>query len=794
MSTRYLVFDKETETHHSFKRKSNPFDPRNYVVMRGWKKEGDKQASWQYFESKADVTPMEIPDDVGILVGHNIKFDLLYEMCVSEEARNHLMTFFNRGGKIWDTQYAEYLLLGQVQSAQMVAMDTIAEKYGGRTKIDGIKVLWEQGVLTSEINRDMLTDYLVGTEDEDRNSGDIGNTELIYLGQIKQAKLLGMFSALERRMDGLLATTEMEFNGLKIDFDVAKEEMTTLVKEKAIISERLNEFIKGIPDEVGFKWTSNVHVSCLLFGGTIKYKKQDTYIDEATGELARYKAKEAWPLFNGQPINATEHTEWSYTKNGIGRRFRITEDGIWVLDTKPAQTRDNPNPDVLFAVRTQDTFKSGKRMGEPKFKQVDVQGELKVKYQEFYYTLPRITEPEEHWKGALVDGHGGPIYSTDKETIKELSARNVPFIQDYARNAALEKELGTYFVRYDPKKKQYVGMLTAVDPQTGIVHHSLNHVNTVTTRLSSNNPNLQNLPRADKSRMKRMFVSRFGKDGVMGELDYSQLEVVVQGLLSGDKQLIEDLIKKIDFHCKRVAMKTGCTYEEALYRCKDEGFEDFKEWKAIRTKCKEFSFQRAYGAGAAAISGATGVPKEDIELMIRVEEQEYPGITDFNNKVADEVNRTAEGFRDWTREGEYFRRGTYQAPTGTIYTFRSYPPMDWMVKKGITDTFKPTEMKNYPIQGTGGEIVQMVAGMLVRLFYKTNNFGGKAFLVNTVHDCYWIDMHKDVVDVVMPKVLQIMQMIPQFLQRFYGIHCPVPFPADAETGPNMYDLHHYSSQ
>ena len=765
MNTRYVVFDKETETHHSFKRKSNPFDPRNYVVMRGWKKEGDEQCSWQYFESKEDVTPMRIDDDVGILVGHNIKFDLLYEMCISEEARNNLIAFFNRGGKIWDTQYAEYLLLGQVQSAQMVAMDTIAEKYGGRTKVDGIKVLWEQGVLTSEINRDMLTDYLVGTEEEERNSGDIGNTELIYLGQIKQAKLLGMFTALERRMDGLLATTEMEFNGLKIDFDVAKEEMTKLVQEKAVISERLNEFIKDIPDEVGFKWTSNVHVSCLLFGGTIKYKKQDTYIDEATGEKARYKVKEAWPLFNGKPV-PPNHKQVTFD----GERYTVHHNGRAV---------------------EQDTFKSGKKVGEPKFKQVDVQGELKVKYQEFYYTLPRVTEPEEHWKGALTDGHGGPVYSTDKDTIKELSARNVPFIQDYARNAALEKELGTYFVRYDPKKKQYVGMLTAVDPATGIVHHSLNHVNTVTTRLSSNNPNLQNLPRADKSRMKRMFVSRFGKDGVMGELDYSQLEVVVQGLLSGDKQLIEDLIKQIDFHCKRVAMKTGCTYEEALYRCKDEGFEDFKVWKAIRTGCKEFSFQRAYGAGAPAISAATGIPKEDIELMIRVEEQEYPGITDFNNKVADEVNQTAEGFRDWTREGEYFRRGTYQAPTGTIYTFRSYPPMDWMVKKGITDTFKPTEMKNYPIQGTGGELVQMVAGMLVRLFYKTNNFGGKAFLVNTVHDCYWIDMHKDVVDIVMPKVLQIMQMIPQFLKRFYGIDCPVPFPAEAETGPNMYDLHHY---
>lgn len=787
MSTRYLVFDKETETHHSFKRKSNPFDPRNYVVMRGWKFQGDKQCSWQYFESKSEVVPMDIPDDVNILVGHNIKFDLLYEMCVSEEARNNLIKFVNRGGKIWCTQYAEYLLEGQTQSSQMVAMDTIAEKYGGRTKVDGIKVLWEQGVLTSEINRDMLTDYLVGTEEEHRNSGDIGNTELIYLGQLKRANLLGMVPAIERRMDGLLATTEMEFNGLKIDFAVAKEEMKKLVEEKTEVKARLDKYIATIPDEVGFKWTSGIHVSCLLFGGTIRYKKQDTYIDDETGELARYKAQERQPLFNGRPVPADKYCDWVSTGNGVARRFRYTDDQLWVLDTK-----DEITGDINYAVRTQDTFKSGKKIGEGKYKNVDVQGELKVKYQYFYYTLPRMTEPKEEWEGALKDGKGGPIYSTDKDTVKELSARDIPFIKDYARNAALDKEIGTYFVKYDEKKKQYVGMLTAVDPSTGIVHHSLNHVNTVTTRLSSNNPNLQNLPRADKSRMKRMFVSRFGDDGVMGELDYSQLEVVVQGLLSGDKQLIEDLIKKIDFHCKRVAMKTGCTYEEALYRCKDEGFEDFKLWKAIRTGCKEFSFQRAYGAGAAAISASTGIPKADIELMIKVEEEEYPGITKFNQEVERQVNATAEPFRDWTREGDTFRTGFYTAPTGTIYKFRSYPAMEWQLKRGAPDSFMPTEMKNYPIQGTGGEIVQMVAGMLVRLFYRTNNFNGKAFLVNTVHDCYWIDMHKDVVDTVMPAVLRIMQAVPQFLHKFYGIHCPVPFPAEAEVGPNMYNLHHYT--
>lgn len=767
----YRVFDEETETHHSYKRKSNPFDERNYIVMRGWKDEGDTRCSMEYFRSKEEATCMRIPDHIDLLVGHNIKFDLLYEMC-TPGGREELMKFFKRGGRIWCTQYAEYLLNGQQQKVQMVAMDTIIESYGGRKKIDGLKALWAAGVLTSDINPDTLEDYLIGTSDEGRNSGDIGNTELIYKGQLVAAEELKMLPAIQARMDGLAATTEMEFNGLAIDLVAAKAEMELLTAEGKEVAARLAEYVKFIPEEVGFKWSSNVHVSCLFFGGTIRYSKQDRYMDPATGDWARLKATARWPLFQGKPKPV--HHE------------RI----LWDED-KQLHYVEIPTGRIY-----QDTFSSGKKKGEGKFKSVDVPGEIKVKYQDFFYELPGITEPDPAWKGALLDGKGNPVYSTDKDVVAELGTRNIPFLKDYSRNAAIEKELGTYFARYDEKKKTYVGMLTCVG-KDGIVHHSLNHVNTITTRLSSNSPNLQNLPRADKSTVKRMFISRF-KDstsgaviGQMVEIDYSQLEVVVQGLLSGDKNLVRDLNAKIDFHCKRVALKTGCTYEEALYRCKDDSFEEYSKWKAIRTGCKEFSFQRAYGAGAAAVAASTGMDVEEIKKMIELEEAEYPGITAYNNKVEKEVNATAEPFRDGERGWRTFRRGTYQAPTGTIYTFRSYDAPAWQQKRGVSDTFMPTELKNYPIQGTGGEIVQMILGKIWRYFMRTENLGGKALLVNTVHDCYWIDTHPDVTQDVANVVLKIMAAVPQFLKAIYNIDCPVPFPAEAEHGPNMYDLKHF---
>lgn len=758
----YLVFDSETQTHFSHKRKANPFHPDNYVVLRGWKQQGDAMCSAERFEGKTPQNYLRIPDNVSILVGHNIKFDLLYEM-----ANNNpdLIKFYKRGGRIWCTQYAEYLIRHQEQDAQMCSMDSIAESYGGRLKVDGLKAMWDAGVQTSDIDPDLLLDYLIGTEEEGRNSGDIGNTEKIFLGQIKEAKALGMIPAIKLRMDGLAATTEMEYNGLKIDVARAKSNLVKLTAELKSAQEELEQYINHIPEEVGFSWTSRVHTSCLIFGGTIRYKKSDTYIDEKTGELARFKAKEPWPLFGNEPMDPDE--------------CDVVENSLFDGTT------------YEYGGQPQDRFASGKRKGEPKFKQVDVQGELKTKIQDFFYELPGHTTPKEEWKGKNTDGVGGPLYGTGSDIVEQLANRNVPFLKTLGKLQALNKEIGTYYVRYDERRKVHTGMLTCVQKDDHIVHHSLNHVNTVTTRLSANNPNAQNIPRGDKSEVKAIFVSRFGDEGSMIEADYSQLEVVVQGLLSGDANLCRDLIAQIDFHCKRVSAKFGCTYEEALLWCKDEEKSpDFALWKSRRTGVKEFSFQRAYGAGAAAIADSTGLDIEDVKEMIKLEEAMYPGVATFNQRVENEVNATAEPFRDPHRGWRTFRKGTWQAPTGTLYGWRSYDAPSFLRHKGITDTFKPTELKNYPVQGTGGEIVQMILGLMWRWFIKTNNFEGKAYLVNTVHDCIWVDCHKDVQEQVTRGMKAIMESVPKVLDKYFGIDCPVPFPVEVEAGPNMLDLHH----
>jgi DNA polymerase I-like protein with 3'-5' exonuclease and polymerase domains len=452
----------------------------------------------------------------------------------------------------------------------------------------------------------------------------------------------------------------------------------------------------------------------------------------------------------------------------------------------------------------QDTFLSGKRKGELKFAKVEVRGELKTKIQDFLYVFERKTAPEKEWKTEQQDPNGNPYYSTGSDVIEELSLRSVPFLKALARKQKLSKEVGTYYFTMHPKKGAS-GMLTMVQAHDRMLHHNLNHTLTVTTRLSSSSPNLQNIPRAP-SQAKRMFVSRFteayckehglpyyGPDtGVCIEADYSQLEVVVQGVLSGDKALCADLVAKIDFHCKRVSAKFKITYEEALDWCKNEQHPDYKAGKAARTGCKEFSFQRAYGAGAKAIAYQTGMTVEDIEQMIEAEERMYPGVIKFNELVEAKVKKSARPFQSQVNGvWRTFRRGFWQAPTGTIYSFSTKDAPEWLKKRGIADSFMPTELKNYPVQGTGGEIVQAMLGRLWRWLVSKDFFGGKAFLTNTVHDCVWLDCHADVVDEVAQAIKDILESVTEYFNERYGMKITVPFPVEVEVGPNMLDLKHW---
>ncbi len=768
-----FTFDLETENNELNKRKAAPFDPRNYIVQIGWSINGGKPQEKYYTEYHRDhVMPVDIMKQMGkgdVFIGFNIKFDLLW---VWEEPE--FQAALKRGATIYCGQYAEYLLGGHVQDVQMCSMNGIAESYGGGCKIDAVKEMWEDGYLTSQVPRKLLTDYLIG--DGKEVVGDIQNTWLIYAGQVKRMKEehpKEFRTMIKLRMDGLLATTEMEHNGVYCDTHIGEKLRVNLVKELEIATKELEEFIPELPPELEFNWGSPTHKSCLIFGGVVKYDKWLAHTDD-NGNMYYAKKDEKQPLFYGNPLPLGE--------------VRLAG-SVYVLEVPEGTKKAFPNKDKTKWFIAQDRYVSGQNKGLGKFKNVKVDNtdKPKGKLQPHYFKFDGFIKPHPSWKNETTDAYDNPLYSTGAKVVDKLKARGLPFTNALTKRTGMDKDLGTYYWKEDKKGKRK-GMLCLVD-LLSIIHHKLNHTSTVTSRLSSSDPNLQNIPRGDKSDVKRMFTSRF-PDGWMSEIDYSQLEVVVQGVLSRDKQLMEDLNNRVDFHCKRLAAKLGEDYQYVWDKCHTE--EDVT-YKAGRTNAKIFSFQRAYGAGAETIATETGMPRSEVDELIKAEERLYPDIVSFDKQLeaAINANRIPTSNKLFI-EGVAFSQGEshWDSPTGTRYIWREGITPDFMHKHGKYTGFSPTERKNYPVQGFGGEIVQTMLGKVFRYMLANDRFNGELLLVNTVHDCLWLDgKNKELISKVALEVQDILESVPEvFNEAFPELNIEVPFPCETEIGKDMFDM------
>ena len=501
----YLIFDEENENHIHLGRLASPFTDENWIVAMGWKHKGGENEYW-YAPTPEDMPEERLPirDDTKMLVAFNAKFDLLH---IWEDP--NVVEFFKRGGKIWCCQLAEYLLEGQQQHAQMCSLDSIAEQYGGHIKNDEVKALWETGYLTSEIPKDLLIDYLVGAKDGDLDLGDIGNTEAVFLGQIKRAVRMGMLATIQHRMDALLATTEMEYRGLKIDLQEAESRRAILEEKQTDVQQRLNEYISGLemPPEVEFSWSSRFHKSALLYGGTIKYRKRLPILDEETQQPVRKQETEKWPLFGGTPVPEELCVEvagvWHSSRQVVEILAKApggpVEKGLFLRGGMTPETSEifadklhSAIEEGSEAVVVQDEFASGKRRGEYKTKNVKVPGEIKTKWFDLGFDLPQQVKPLPEWMGSQKDSGGHPVYSTSGE-VMELLGKMQDGLSDVAASIvtmdALTKEIGTYYWKEDKDGKR-TGMLTKVNITDAIIHHNLNHNRTATTRLSSDNPNL----------------------------------------------------------------------------------------------------------------------------------------------------------------------------------------------------------------------------------------------------------------------------------------------------------------
>lgn len=743
MTTTVLTMDVETTITTSFKKKANPFDPDNWVVWTGDKAMGgvcncDRITAPEL--TKGWLAKMLERHQPKIMVGFNIKFDILHAIARDEVNLNAWMEWIVGGGQIWDCQLAEYLLDGMLPESQMLSLDETAPRYGGVLKVDEVKAMWEAGINTPDIPDDLMLKYL---------PGDLDNTEKTFVGQLKRAREAGQTKSLMLNMGSLVYTIEAERNGMKIDLELGLELAEELAKEIEELRGRLEGYVpKDCPFE--FKWTSRFHQSALIFGGAIKYEVDEPMFDD-----------------NMQPVY-----------------FQIKSKEYVLADGNT--TADMMHPDIVY-------YKSGKNQGQAKTREVtgpDIARGQKTRKADRYYSFPGVTKPIEDWETSTPG-----VYSVSGEVIELLGNRDIPFLKDLARNAALVKDLGTYFITTDPKTGEKKGMLTLVQ-KDGLIHGSINHTSTVTGRLSVNNPNLQNVPKGNKSKAKQMFVSRF-PDGDIGQSDFSSLEVYCQAWLTKPKLLIKDLLEGLDLHCVRLAAKEHKPYAEVLKLCKgyfgDDGvFVDaIEEWDYKRTGAKVFSFQRAYGAGNATIAKATGMPLEEVEALAKAEDERYPEIGEYFAALEKDIERNAVPTSNFSAHPSnpairvQLRISRMRTPDGKRYTFRSHPSQAWQLKRGLTSAFSPTERMNYPVQGLGGQVMKAAMWINVREFYRRENFDGLALLVNTVHDAAYRDAHPSVSLASSELMHACMEAASDFIAYWFKWEIPLPVPSDSVRGVNM---------
>lgn len=467
---RIMFIDIETENNSYFGALASPRHPQNYVVAEGRAIDTqpyDGPITGTYFTNQQDADSAEwlkIPDDVWLLVAHNAAFEMDWFLV---KQRAEILKFLQRGGRVYCTAYAEYLLSNQQETYP--SLDETAPKYGGEHKVDGVKLMWDQGYLTSQIDKDLLYDqYLIGPH------GDIANTRLTFYGQLAKIQERGMWDMVLLRMEGLLYNTFAMDAGLHVNRDIAFTQKADLEGKITELAATFKAYRTHVPEYVEFKETSDFHMSAWLFGGPVKYKIRDTWFED-----------------DGVTPKQNKIDCFTFGESNVPSEGMTAEQFQACVETYGPAKR----------------YSAGKNKGQPKVEKV-ADGTFKEKWYERTVMLKGIVplsalppevakEFKKEFAGKRKLADDSPVYSTGADSIEMLSKRlefdegTRAVLTSLLKFAKIDKDLGTYYLREVADEEgniiKQAGMLQYLTTQD-IVYHVLNTTSTVTTRLSSNRP------------------------------------------------------------------------------------------------------------------------------------------------------------------------------------------------------------------------------------------------------------------------------------------------------------------
>lgn len=322
-------------------------------------------------------------------------------------------------------------------------------------------------------------------------------------------------------------------------------------------------------------------------------------------------------------------------------------------------------------------------------------------------------------------------YVTSEEILESLRSKH-PIIEKILEYRGLKKLLSTYID----------SLPELINPRTGRIHTSFNQTVTATGRLSSSNPNMQNIPIRDENgkEIRKAFIP--DSDCLFFSADYSQIELRIMAHLSEDKNMIDAFLSNQDIHAATAAK----VYKTPLNEVNSD----------MRRKAKTANFGIIYGISVFGLAERMNVDRKEAKELIENYFETYPKVKEYMDKSI-----------HIAREQGYVE---------TIFNRKRYLP-DINSRNAVVRGYAERNAINAPIQGSAADIIKVA---MVRIYKRFQAEQITAKMILQVHDelNFSVPIHEKE---------QVETIVIEEMERAYRMH--VPLKADCGWGKNWLEAH-----
>ena len=319
-------------------------------------------------------------------------------------------------------------------------------------------------------------------------------------------------------------------------------------------------------------------------------------------------------------------------------------------------------------------------------------------------------------------------YSTDVDVLEKLKKEH-EIIEPILEYRALSKLNSTYAQ----------GLIPYINKKTGRIHSYFHQTVTSTGRISSTEPNIQNIPTRMDIGKKLREVFKPNEKSIFVDADYSQIELRVLAHISGDKNMIEAFNNNEDIHKQAASKVFNIPIEDVS--------------KELRSKAKAVNFGIVYGISDFGLAEQIGVSKKEAKLYIEQYLQKYNGIKDFMDEIVESAKEN--GYVD------------------TLFNRRRYIP-EIKSNNYTVRQFGARVAMNTPIQGTAADIMKIA---MINVYKELKERNLKSKIIVQVHDELLIETEKNEEDIVKEILKSCMENV---------IKLKVPLVVDISEGDNWY--------